>query len=660
MPWRRRLRAPTTPEKQREAYTLLVLLLLAVVPYCNTVFGSFVYDDNFQVLQNPYVHNWHHLREIFASTVWSFQGAQGVTNYYRPLMTFGYLLCYKVGGGVPFDFHVANIVLNAAVVWLLYFLVRRLADEPMAIIAAGLFALHPIHTESVAWIAGVTDLELSVFYLLTFLFYLRMGDAGSRWGTRIAMCASFALALLSKEQAMTLPLLAMLFEHFYRADRATTTTRQKASRYVPLWALAALYIAARITVLGGFASIISRPGLSWYEVALSAVSLIGGYLGKLVWPAHLSAFYLFHKSSALSDPRVLAGLAGIILCGLLFLALWRVSRMTSFALVWMFLTLGPVLNARWMPASVFAERYLYLPSVGFCWMVAWAAMALWRAHSSSTMRALGRAVPVALGVVALAFAVRTVRRNSDWHTEETLFQRTLATQTDASLIRSNLGAIYHNRGDSARAETEYLEALAAGPSNVFVLNNLGLLRGQQRRYTEAMDYFERAIRARPVYMSAHLNSADLFSQLGRNAEAEWQYRIATALAPLSTRARNSYGKFLFDTARLDDARAEYERSLAADPTVDAFEHLGQIALARRDAALAEREFRAALELNPFDSDAHFGLGAALESGNRRKEALQEFKKGLEFDPSNAEAKAAVARLRQANSSSAPPNNQPIR
>jgi len=659
MPWRGRLRAPTTPEKQREAYTLLVLLLLAVVPYCNTLIGGFVYDDNFQVLENPYVHNWHHLRDIFASTVWSFQGTQGVTNYYRPLMTFGYLLSYKIGGGVPFDFHVANIVLNAAVVWLLFFLLRRLADEPIAIIAAGLFALHPIHTESVAWIAGVTDLELSVFYLLTFLFYLRLADAGNRWSVRVAMCASFVLALLSKEQAMTLPFLAVLFEHFYRADRATTTLRQKASRYAPLWALAGLYIAARITVLGGFASIISRPGLSWYEVGLSAVSLIGGYLGKLVWPVHLSAFYVFHKSSTLADPQVLAGLAGIILCGIIFWGLWRVSRITSFALIWMFLTLGPVLNARWMPASAFAERYLYLPSAGFCWIAAWAAMALWRAHRSATMQALGRAVPVALGLVALAFAIRTVRRNSDWRSEETLFQRTLATQTDASLIRSNLGAIYHNRGDSTRAEQEYLEALAAGPSNVFVLNNLGLLRGQQRRYTEAMDYFGRAIRARPVYMSAHLNFADLLAQLGRNAEAEWQYRIATALAPLSTRAHDSYGKFLFDSGRLDDARAEYERSLAADPTVDAFDHLGQIALARHDAAFAEREFRAALELNPYDSDAHFGLGAALESDNRREEALQEFEKGLEFDPSNTGAKAAVARLRQADSSSAQPKNQPI-
>src|SRR3984893_18027439 len=300
-----RIHGKTSPKAQREILTFLALSFLAFVPYANSLLNSFVYDDYFQIVENPYVHSFRHLREIFATTVWSFQGAQGVTNYYRPLMSFGYLLCYQIAGAVPFSFHLANILLNVVVVLLVFSVVRRMSGERVGLIAAGLFALHPLHTESVAWVAGVTDLELAVFYLLTFLLYLRLSEPDKGYGWRAAMCGPFVLALLSKEQAMTLPVLVTLFEHYYRDDRATTSMRQKVSRYGPLWAVASVYLVVRGVLLGGVGGVVSRPTLSWYEVVLSAISLTGGYLWKLIWPAYFSAYYVFHKSSHLTDVRVL-------------------------------------------------------------------------------------------------------------------------------------------------------------------------------------------------------------------------------------------------------------------------------------------------------------------------------------------------------------------
>jgi tetratricopeptide (TPR) repeat protein len=641
---RAKLQAKESPENRRDIVTFLVLSSLAFLPYANTLLGGFVYDDFFQIVENPYAHSFRYLREIFGTTVWSFQGAQGVTNYYRPLMTFGYLLFYQIAGAVPFSFHLANIVLNVVVVLLVFRLLRRLSGERVALVGAGLFALHPIHTESVAWIAGVTDLELAVFYLLTFLLYLHLSAPGKGYGWRAAMCGSLALALLSKEQAMTLPVLAVLFEHFYREDRATTSTREKMSRYAPLWAVAGLYLVVRGILLGGVASIVSRPGLSWYEVVVSAIPLMGSYLWKLVWPAHLSAFYVFHKSSHLTDGRVLLGLAGLAVCGIIFLVLWQRAPMVSFAFVLLFLPLGPVLNARWMPASVFAERYLYLPSIGFCWLVAWATVKLWSANVPGYVRPLSRAVPLLLIAVALPYAVATVARNRDWKTGEGLFLKTLQ-QGDASLIRSNLGAIYFNNGELDKAEHEWLQALAAGPTNAFALDNLALLRQRQRRYIESLDYSGRALRARPSYMMGHLNLAQTLAEMGRSAEAEWQFRLATAITPLSTRAHNSYGEFLFDSERLEDARVEYERSVAVDPTQDAYDRLGDVYQVLQDPAREEQAFRHALNLDVYDSHAHFGLGQVLEAKGKRDDALHEFEAGLALDPSAAGAKAAAIRLR---------------
>jgi len=646
-------RGKTSAKEEREALTFLVLFLLACLPYANTLLGSFVYDDHYQVVENPYVHSFRYLPKIFGTTVWSFQGAQGTTNYFRPMMSFGYLLFYQIAGPVPFSFHLANIVLHALVVLLVFCVLRRLSGERIALIAAGLFALHPIHTESVAWIAGVTDLELALFYLLAFLFYLRLAHPASGIGIRAAMCGCFAIALLSKEQAITLPVLATLFEYFYREDRERTSARQKLSRYGPLWATVGLYLAVRGILLGGVASIAARPGLSWYEIGLSAISLIGAYLWKLLWPAQLSAFYVFHKSSHLLDQSVLLGLVGLCLCGAVFVLLWRRVHMVSFALVFLFLPLGPVLNARWMSASVFAERYLYMPSIGFCWLVAWAAVSLWRAEGPSFLRPLSQATPILLAAIAFPYAVKTVVRNRDWRTEEALFKKTLE-QGDASLIRNNLGALYFNDNNLDGAEQEWLEALGAGPENAFALDNLALLRHRQKRYIESVDYSRRALRARRSFMMAHLNFAETLAEMGRTGEAEWQFRISTTLSPLSTRAHNAYGEFLFDSERLDDARIEFERSVAVDPTTDAYNRLGDIYQLSQDRLRAEQAFRRAIALDPFNSHAHFGLGQLLEATGKPDDALHEFESGLETDPTDRMAQAAAQRLR----GNAPPQPLP--
>ncbi len=174
MPVAEKLSKPAPQGNNRDLVTFVILFLLAFLPYSNIFFNQFVYDDGFQLVGNPYAHSFKYLRQIFTTSVWSFQGAQGFANYYRPMMTLGYLLTYQIAGLVPFSFHLVNVLLNGIVVWLIFFILRQLSGERVALVAAGLFALHPIHTETVTWIAGVTDLELDVFYLAAFFFYLEI------------------------------------------------------------------------------------------------------------------------------------------------------------------------------------------------------------------------------------------------------------------------------------------------------------------------------------------------------------------------------------------------------------------------------------------------------------------------------------------------------
>jgi protein O-mannosyl-transferase len=637
----------------RDATVFLILILLASLPYVNSLANSFVYDDRQQILENPHVHSFRYLGRIFGSTVWSFEGAQGVTNYYRPLMTFAYLVGYKIYGRIPFGFHLMNLALHVAVVLLVFLVTERLFhDRLISLIASGLFALHPIHTESVAWIAGITDLELSFFFLLTFLLYLRLADTERKstpsWLSYIPVLVVYCLALLSKEQALVLPALAIVYEHFYRSDRAASQLKDKARRYLPLCLVAVAYIAFRLFVLGGFAPAIWRPTMPWSQVLLSAIALIGSYLAKLIWPVHLIAFYVFHESRSILDPHVLTGLVGLIACAGLFVWLWRVARPFSFALVWMAATLAPVLNPRWMPAQVFAERYLYLPSVGFCWLIGGAVAKLWResrGESPSSGRATVRqAIAVSVAVIACFYAIRTVERNRDWRSDEVLYRKTLEAQPDAQVIHTNLGVDYSERNDWSAAEREWILALGAGKPSAVTLTNLGLVRMREKRYSEAADLFNQAIALRPTYMAPYEHFAEMYSEMGRFADADKQFRKAVSLAPLDINARNKYGHFLLDQGRASEAHEQFARSAEADANSDAYDNLGDLDLAAGDTQKARADYQAALALNDIDNHADFGMAKLDEQQGRIAEAVREYRAGLETDPRNAVALAAVQRL----------------
>jgi len=628
--------------------TLLVLLILcAALPYANMLFNSFVYDDNTQVLNNPYIRSFRHLREIFTTTVWSYVGVQGVTNYYRPMMTFGYLLCYQFFGPLAYGFHLVSMLLHVASVCVLFLVTLRMyGDRRVALVAAGLFALHPIHSESVAWVAAVTDLELTLFYLLTFGCFLRVArPAGGRSAlAQLAMAGSFVLTILSKEQALTLPVLATIYEHFYRDDRAETTWPQKLGRYVLLWMLAAAYLLFRIRFFGALAPVLQISDLTWYQTLLSAVALVGQYFEKLLWPAQLCTFYVFRRSTSLLDPRVLAGLGALLLAAVIFVALWRRARTASFGFVWLLLTLAPVLNPRWMAANVFTERYLYLPSVGFCWLVAWGWVRLW--DTASVRRPVWRkALLGVLGLVAVLYAVRVVTRNRDWRDDVVLYTKTLAVSPDSYHIRNNLGTVYWKRGQAQAAEREWREALKLAPRNAIILNNLGLAETKQKRYAEAVEYLRRAMRLKPNYTDPHLNLGAAYEEMGRRAEAELQLRAAVALAPLNVDARNRLGKLYFETGRLAEAEEQFRRSVESEPNATGFSGLGDIHLGRGERVRAEQAFREAVAVEPFDSHAHFRLGELCAAGGRTAEAIREYQAGLETDPRNAQARAAWQKLR---------------
>jgi tetratricopeptide (TPR) repeat protein len=626
---------------------LLILVAIGPLPYINSIGNDFVYDDVDQVLVNPYIRNFHHVREIFTSSVWSFMGDfRGSTNYYRPLMSLGYVICYRLFGAHAGGFHLANFLANVAVVLLVFAVTLKMfSSAPVALVSACAFALHPIHSEAVNWIAAVTELELALFFLLAFWLFLVSARPAGKCSAplQLAMAGSFVLALLSKEQALVLPLLAALYEHGCREDRAETTPGQKIRRYAALWLLAVVYLLLRTRYLGRFAPSTERTGLGKVDLLISSLALLGRYGWKLLWPAQLCAYYVFPARVTVLYPWALGGILALALCGAAYGLLRGASRQAAFGVIWLLATLAPVLNVRWMASNPFAERYLYLASVGFCWMVGWAGVHVWNAVSARGSR-WRLVLPIAGGLIGLLCMVRIVTRNRDWRDNTTFYTATLAVSPDAYYIHNNLGTVYWGQGNVAAAGREWRTALRLAPNSEYVLHNLGLVANADKHYSDAEILFLRALAIRPNYSDAHLDLGKTYEATGRLQQAEAQLQAAEELSPLKVRAHNALSEFYFDQRRLAEAEAEARRSVEIEPTLQGCWDLGLAEWANHDRNGAERAFLDAEALNPSNSRVHFMLGLLYMDSGRNSDALREYRAGLEFDSANAEALANVQKL----------------
>jgi tetratricopeptide (TPR) repeat protein len=415
-------------------------------------------------------------------------------------------------------------------------------------------------------------------------------------------------------------------------------------RYGPLWLVCLGYAFLRIRLMGSFAHPTKVNLINAPETLLSAVALAGQYVGKLFWPAHLSAFYLFHASASFFEVPVLWGLCALGLGGYLFYTLWKWDQPVSFGILWMFVTLAPVLNARWMSAYVFGERYLYLPSVGFCLAAGWACAILWQPSLSLTSSARTAMVAAACVLTTLC-VLRISWRVLDWRDDVTLFTQALAAEPGDYHLHDALATAYWIRGESEGAEREWQETLRLQPHSVGPLASLGALYAQQGRFGQAIPLLENALRLNADDADAHLNLGAAYAETGNPDRAEEQFRAALLLAPMNFSAHNVLGKLYFDSRRLAEAEQQFLQSLQCEPNLAAYDHLGYIYLKRGEPIRAEEAFRSALAMKSTDSHAHYNLGLIYSAAGRNTQAAEELQAALAADPNNPDILSALEKLR---------------
>ncbi len=628
------------PLPQRHAAALLLLAVLGGLAYWNSLPNQFVHDDNYQIVRNPFLHGDEPLSRLLFTDVWGYQspGRNGVSNYYRPLQMLTYRWTAQLAGLNPRAFHLVNLVLHILAAGMGYWVLWQMSRHHLiSLSAAVLFVLHPIHTEAVDWIASLPELGCALFYFLSFWQFLlwrtepapvvlpKKGRSPAKpaappiprllwlFGSLLA----FAVALLWKEMALTMPIVVATWMIFFPGENKRTQQRLK-SIVLSCWPyllVVAAYLTLRYQVLGFISKSQQVWSLTPVEFGLSLVYLAAEYWHKLVLPLHLNAFYTFRPVHSFLELRALVPVTFLTTTAGLILYSFRRAPLAGFSGTWVFVTLLPVMNIRGVGINVFTERYLYIPSLGFCLLVALLAS---QGISRLAPKHPGWIGASALAVVSVLYGFQTFSRNGDWANDFVFYSRAAEASPNSSSMHNSLSHIL-------RAEK-------------------GDLEGAERHALLALELAKDAYPPDPhLAASAYLNLSNIYTQRQQFAKALEMAEKGLAVDGSQPNLRVAHGVALMQLGRLDEARRVFQEVNQLLPNDELVLHyLGVIALRNREYQEAVIYFQKALKVLPNYADAHNNLAATYVEMGRMSEALPHLQQAAALNPNDPMACTNVA------------------
>jgi Flp pilus assembly protein TadD len=546
---------PST-SRSRALWPLVVFLAAAIV-YLNSLPNGFALDDLPLVRDNPRLESLGGLPRLLLSPYWPTD--DGASGLYRPVTMASFAINRAVAGAEPLWFHAVNLLLHALASLLAWYAACSAGlRRGGALLAALLFAVHPLHTEAVANVTGRAELLAALFVLAAWLCHRRTGG-----GWRVAAAVCYLLALLSKEHAVLAPLLFMFDDHL-RGER-------KAARYgMSLLAYGTAFAAGiilRLQALGGLrgaetVAFIDNPPAFGGAAARMATALWVQvkYAWLFVWPARLSSDYSYDAIPVIEsvlDPRLWIGFLWVAaLAGLLCVGLKRSRTVALGAAVWILFFL-PTSNLLFSAGTVMAERLAYLPILGGCLLA-----------GALASRAGGRksvAVTAVAIIILSGMAIRASWRNPVWKDNGTLALHDVRVMPRSAKLQAGAGIMLHSGGDLEAAEEAYREALSIYPEYAQIHYNLGELLLKRGRTEEAMEHLAEASAISPHNPRPYKTLAPLLERSGRIEDALAAYETGSRLDPSDLRLRFGHGRLLIKTGRIDEGRLVLERLARDDP-----------------------------------------------------------------------------------------------
>ena len=627
-------------------YPLLVGLTIAA--FCSVVRNDFVvFDDSTSIINNPFVRQGLNPQSIR----WAFTTM--LTANWQPLTWLSHMLDGQLFGLRPSAHHLMNLLLHILNVLLLYTALKKMTGAilPSAFTTA-LFAIHPLHVESIAWASERKDVLCALFWFLTMHAYVRFTRQRTLSNSLLVLLP-FLLGLMSKPMIVTLPFSLLLLdiwplERIGRHAPNATSLPQLLIEKTPLFLCSALACVVTFIAQKSSGAVRALDTIPLFPRLANAAQSYLLYLVKTFWPVHLSVFYPY---APISSPMAIGTLFVLTFITITAIAMFRKAPYFLMGWLWYLGTLVPVIGLIQVGEQAMADRYTYIPLIGIFIMISWGCADLF-GHLIIHLSARNKRWSVVFDrdvllttacFLVLLLALLTGRQVLAWRNTGSLFSHAIAVTRNNYVAHTILGIHLARNGDPEAAIEQYAQALRIKPDHTAALNNWGMALAQQSKYDEAIQRFGAALAIEPFHLEANMNLAMALSDVGRTDLAEAQYRKVIRFAPNHKNAHFFLGELLLRKGIHEESLYEFNRVLELDPFNSAtHNNIAWILSTSSDPMIinAERALshaRRAMELSPTPNTSLLDtLAAAFAVAGRYPEALDAIDRALSLAASSGQ------------------------
>lgn len=522
-------------------FTIGLIVLASVIIYKNSISYPFIYDDIGYIRDNNFIKDPKNMTKLF-----SIEYFESGELSYRPVVTLSYIIGHYLGGGKSYGYRLLNILLYIFIIITFYFLcVKMFNDKIVAFLSAFFFLAHPVHTEVLMQVSFNEEIFVTLFVLIAFYYHIK--------DKIIFSSLFFLLSLFSKEVGIGFPLIVLFYD-------IIKNNKISIKKYIGYFICLILYIFVRFYALKGIAPELGYIGGSFYKNILTMSKVFIAYIKLLFLPVYLRPTYYFEIASSLFQPKVLLSLIFIFTFVIGIIVLLKRNKDITFCMVWFLITIAPVMNfIPFLKYSFLAERYLFLPSVGFCMFLGLMMKRLNFSYFKKNATLL-----ISLNMVILLFYItQTIARTYEWKDEFTFWSKAVIRESKSFEAHTNLGGYYvvQNKIDLAIKEFEtatelhplpgqfaslgylylkkglynkaiekYKIALQSNISDKSAIhNNIGFCYLQKGLYDLAIKEYKEAIKIRPNHAGYYYTLADIYSRLSEKKLSQKYLQIAKSL-----------------------------------------------------------------------------------------------------------------------------------
>jgi protein O-mannosyl-transferase len=608
--------------------SLALLTLLVYVPVFQAQFIS--YDDPDYVTANPHVLS----GVTLANLRWAF-----VTNHaanWHPVTWISLMLNSQYFGSSAGAFHAVNLLLHVANTLLLFlWLYRATGAKWRAALVAALFALHPLHVESVAWITERKDVLSTLFWMLTLFVYTEYAKRGRISSYSIALLL-FGIGLMAKPMLVSLPFVLLLLDYWPLGRFAAQRTFRVLIEKLPFLAFSIASSAITLVVQREQA-MMSLDMVPIFLRAENGVLAYVAYIGKMFRPTGLAVIYPYNLHP--SPIRALLSLTALVVVSAVAILIRRQKPYAFTGWFWFLITLVPVIGIVQVGTQAMADHYTYIPLIGLFVIVAWGG---WEALN---LLPIPRSVPaVGASIALLLYAGLTRAQLRYWHDSIALLEHAMNVTVANPIAEGNLGIALAEQGQHDKAIAHYKTVLQRHPrANADIWDNFGRSLATTGKLEEAINAFQIALKLNPSLADAHQDLALALVRTGRQQESLIHFRDAARLQPENASVHNVYAVMLGVAGRRDEAMQEFQTALRLAPDSAATHvNLGNLLAKQHAWDEAMAHYSEALRLNPAFVEAHYYIASLLLEEGRTRDAAAHYIAALQLKPDYVPAMVNLA------------------